>query len=622
MHSVPLALRGRCAAALLAILAISTVSAQLRIVNYNVAQLNGNTTRLGEVFAALADDDAPGWATAPHVYVFQEVNAADVATLAGLLNAHAPPGVTYAQATYTNDGEDCCAGAQACFYRTDMLTEQAPGHTDIFTQAGRFADRWRLRVLGYTGEQGRFYVYSAHLKAGNSGSDQADRDTGATAIRSNADNLPGDANILYCGDFNLSSNGEPAYATFLQPGPGRAVDPLGAGSWSGMGNAIKHTQSPRLTGGGLTGGGMDDRFDFQLVSEELHDAEGLAIIPGTYRAFGNDGAHYDEAINNGNNTYYPADIPRSNALADDLHAASDHIPVVAEYQIPAWMEAALPADFGRVIRDTPFSIDLHVWNAAPVLVPAGADELDYLAIATGGLSGGCGGSHQALSPPDVCPIAVDTSAPGPVSGAVQLTSASQGAANNSLLLETSGHVVRPAQASFDPAELVTSRVISRVVAPDTGAVGFDVDIHNHGFDADAALLDLDGVAGLTAPFTFDGGLANEIGAVPATLSFSFDTTAAGTADYVQNAVIDVSDEDIPGATASQLALTLQMFSRELSGDVNGDCQVNISDLGALLGAFDAQNGEAAYEPAADFNNDGGIDVSDLGALLVNFGQGC
>src|SRR5690606_39851746 len=38
-------------------------------------------------------------------------------------------------------------------------------------------------------------------------------------------------------------------------------------------------------------GPMDDRFDFQLVSGEMLDGEGMSIIPGSYRAFGNNGTH-------------------------------------------------------------------------------------------------------------------------------------------------------------------------------------------------------------------------------------------------------------------------------------------------------------------------------------------
>ncbi|MFO0839683.1 MAG: hypothetical protein U1D55_14295 [Phycisphaerae bacterium] len=54
------------------------------------------------------------------------------------------------------------------------------------------------------------------------------------------------------------------------------------------------------------------------------------------------------------------------------------------------------------------------------------------------------------------------------------------------------------------------------------------------------------------------------------------------------------------------------------GDVNFDGHVGESDLGVLLGSWQAQIGDNNYDPQADFNNDGRIDEADLGALLGNW----
>ena len=86
---------------------------RLRIVNYNVATLRSENPdnrncvpgSLSVVFEALNDDDKPGFAVAPHVYVCQEVSTDDAAVLLDLLNAAAPPGVTYILGTYTTNGE-------------------------------------------------------------------------------------------------------------------------------------------------------------------------------------------------------------------------------------------------------------------------------------------------------------------------------------------------------------------------------------------------------------------------------------------------------------------------------------------------------------------------------------
>ncbi|MDY7109134.1 MAG: hypothetical protein SYC29_10920, partial [Planctomycetota bacterium] len=115
--------------------AADTARAQLRVVNYNIASLNGDQSALRDVFEALNEDDKVGFTVAPHLYIFQEVCSDEVAVLHSLLNDAAPPGVTYGTGTYTNHNENGVAGAQAMFYRTDGLEELAAGHDDIYTGA-------------------------------------------------------------------------------------------------------------------------------------------------------------------------------------------------------------------------------------------------------------------------------------------------------------------------------------------------------------------------------------------------------------------------------------------------------------------------------------------------------
>src|SRR5687768_2930332 len=104
-------------AAAITLLCLATPAwAQLRVVNYNIAQLQGNWAALEDVFAAMHADDKPGFAVPVAVFTFQEVRTMDVAPLLSIVNASAPPGVTYAAATYTNEDKDGFAGAQAMFY--------------------------------------------------------------------------------------------------------------------------------------------------------------------------------------------------------------------------------------------------------------------------------------------------------------------------------------------------------------------------------------------------------------------------------------------------------------------------------------------------------------------------
>jgi hypothetical protein len=56
----------------------------------------------------------------------------------------------------------------------------------------------------------------------------------------------------------------------------------------------------------------------------------------------------------------------------------------------------------------------------------------------------------------------------------------------------------------------------------------------------------------------------------------------------------------------------------LPGDVDGDGDVDQADLGALLSAYNACDGDPNYNANADFDNSGCIDQADLGTLLANY----
>jgi hypothetical protein len=592
---------------------------QLRVVNYNLAGLQGNLAALEGVVAALNDDDKPGFAVAPHVYVFQEVKSSNVATIDALLNNAAPPNVTYVAGTYTNDDEDAVSGAQALWYRGDVLEEINAAHADIFTGAGRNADRWKLRLLGYDSPDAQLYIYSAHLKASDGGSNEAIRHQGVISLRNDADTLPADAHIIYAGDMNFYDNGEDGYLEFLSAGAGSAVDPLGSGSWNGPAHAIKHTQSPRLNAtGGLVGGGLDDRFDFQFISDEYDDAAGLAIIDTTYRALGNDGDHYDTAINDGINTYYPSDIFRSIELANLLNAASDHIPIVVDYQIPAVMSLEADDSFGRVIQGAMVEVPFAVSNAADVVAPEGADLLSFEATGTGALSGFVSGDIEALDEPLVGGFALDATLVGARTGAILLVSDSQGVQPDQHTQIVTGTVLRSSDASFDADADVNEFLLEWTLSTDGQVHEASVDVFNHGFDVVQSRMDVDGVDGIEAPFGFVGGLASSIGAEPATLTFSFNTAGLEPGGY--EIVIDIlaSDEDVPGEQFETITLTIAVTLEPdgpVEGDINDDGLVDVADLLLLLGAW-GQCPDPPSDCEADLDGDGAVDVADLLALLA------
>jgi endonuclease/exonuclease/phosphatase family metal-dependent hydrolase len=300
---------------------VSVAQAQIRVVNYNVHFCSADLDAMETVLDAASADDTHGEPIPVSIFMFQEVTKGKQKILHGLV------GDSYSGGKYTNSGES--GGAQAMFYRADQFIEKPEDHVDIYTGATRNADRWHVIGIGEN-EGVDLWVYSAHLKASKGSENKTQREFGAKAILEDIATLPEGANVIVVGDMNFYTAREPAYTAFVDV----LVDPLGTEDWTGEEEASKHTQSPRKKrGGGLASGGLDDRFDFQFISTSLQDGKGLDIVRGSYHALGNDGNHYDIAINDGDNDYFSLDTARSNDLATALHDASDHVPVLADYDV-------------------------------------------------------------------------------------------------------------------------------------------------------------------------------------------------------------------------------------------------------------------------------------------------
>ena len=594
---------------------VSTVCAQLRIVTYNIAQLNGDTSAVEDVLMHLMDDDVSGFAVAPAAIVFQEVQNADLSPLVSFANNVAPVGVTYAAATYTNDGEDGTAGAIACIYRTDMLDEVPGLHIDLFTGGGRRTDRWRFELDGYDNPDAAFWIYGSHLKAGDSSSDQAQRLSGASLIRNNADALGPGEHIIFCGDYNFSGHTDDAYERFFDAGNARANDEFGTGSWSGSGNAIKHSQSPRLNGGNLVGGGMDDRFDMLLTSDAFNDPNGLTIMSGTYRSVGNDGSHFDTSINSGNNFYFPGDIPRSNQLADDLFDASDHIPVMVSFRLPGLLAAAADEpDFGRVITGATVLATADLWNAAPAVTPAGAEAIPFMYSGTGDVIASGSGFLLPLGSPTMTFGVVPTETEGARSGSIVYTSSAEGVSDRSV--DITGIVVRPSAASFAPASIVTDTTIKASSEPDQGALSIPINLFNVGFDALQARLDVDEVGGIGTGFAIDGDLPADVES-SVTILATFETDGQSPGMYETLLSFEISDEDIPGEGNGVLTALLQVTisGSTIPADLNMDGSVDFADLVILLASW-GDCPDAPAECIADLDGDESVGFGDLLQLLA------
>ncbi|MEO8069590.1 MAG: hypothetical protein ABI599_17975 [Flavobacteriales bacterium] len=170
-------------------------------------------------------------------------------------------------------------------------------------------------------------VYALHLKASNDQQDIDDRADMALTLSDHLATLPAGRHVIIGGDFNIYNGSEPAFTTLLaQAGNVQIADPLdlGGSTWNSNAFAGIHTQSTRVNAlfGDGAGGGLDDRFDMLLLSNELvNGGTDLHLVPASYFPVGNSGTCWNENIIDCSSSQTPYAILRK------LYYMSDHLPI-------------------------------------------------------------------------------------------------------------------------------------------------------------------------------------------------------------------------------------------------------------------------------------------------------
>ena len=183
------------------------------------------------------------------------------------------------------------------------------------------------------GDTVRLVCISAHLKAGSYSSDAATRADMTSTLMNYLKNHNIDGNVIMMGDFNLYSSSEEAYQNIVNYSVEtyRLYDPVNmSGDWSNNSYyRMYHSQSTHYSSGCYAGGGLDDRFDFILISQEIRDdIYKIKYIPDSYKVIGQDGQHFNAALTDApENSMYPQDLVQA------LYNISDHLPVTLKLRI-------------------------------------------------------------------------------------------------------------------------------------------------------------------------------------------------------------------------------------------------------------------------------------------------
>jgi len=207
--------------------------------------------------------------------------------------------------------------------------------SEVIVTSVRDINRYQLKLKTEDQQNNPVFLdlYVAHLK---SSPGPANRQIRLEMVSEFTATLPGlDPNsyVIFAGDLNLYNATEPAYQELLNPDNVITMaDPIDApGAWQDNPDfAYTHTQSTRLSNAGFGGGagaGVDDRFDFILISENMLDNPEMLYVEDSYKAFGNNGNCLNNRIDSPD-----CDGFYNQELRNRLYLMSDHLPVVMDLQ--------------------------------------------------------------------------------------------------------------------------------------------------------------------------------------------------------------------------------------------------------------------------------------------------
>ena len=219
---------------------------------------------------------------------------------------------------------------QAMVYNSDMFGLAKEGFVQTETRdINRFKMFYRDPELSTGADTVFIYVHVAHLKSSQGTSNQEERLSNAQSFTTSLGNLPTGANVILAGDFNVYDSAELAYQELLDSTNSiRMRDPIDSpGDWSSSSFQPKNilTQSTRSSSifGDGAGGGLDDRFDFILVSDNMMKPWNTVVFePESYYAMGNSGTCYNQNITDCSGGEWSDEILQS------LYYMSDHLPVI------------------------------------------------------------------------------------------------------------------------------------------------------------------------------------------------------------------------------------------------------------------------------------------------------
>ena len=231
--------------------------------------------------------------------------------------------------TYTNSTNSWFANALYFDSRKFGLYHEAVPSSTL-RDINLYTLYYKAEDLHLTGDTIFLTFIVAHLKAGQSTTDQQTRTSMVNNVMHylNTHNYSG--NIFFMGDFNMKSSYEQAYQLMV----GHSIpeirfhDPIGVnGIWGNNPDmAPYHTQSPRTGSHScFVTGGLDDRYDFILASNAIMNGlNGFQYIEDSYTTIGQDGNRFNQSL------ISPPNFSQPEEIISAVYNISDHLPVMLD----------------------------------------------------------------------------------------------------------------------------------------------------------------------------------------------------------------------------------------------------------------------------------------------------
>ena len=198
----------------------------------------------------------------------------------------------------------------------------------------------------------------AHLKSSTGSDNEEKRRTMVNNTMDYLNNNNTNDNRLFMGDFNLYKSSEPAYQLLLNYTNTdlNFFDPIDTpGTWHNNSfYSNVHSQSTHSESNGCAAsGGMDDRFDFILISDDIQQGSNFVeYINGSYTTIGQDGLHFNSSI-----IAAPTNLSAPSNVIDAIYGNSDHLPISIKLSIDKTL--SLPEDkhtvLSKITYNNPFS---------------------------------------------------------------------------------------------------------------------------------------------------------------------------------------------------------------------------------------------------------------------------